>query len=319
MPVTFQDYYDTLGVSRTATQDEIQAAYRKLARKHHPDVSKAAGAEEKFKQVGEAYEVLKDPEKRKKYDALGQNWKTGQEFNPPPGWQSYGGGQRPGGVEYDFGSGADFSDFFEQIFGGGGFGGERSRRTAYRARGQDVEAELSIPLEDAYRGATRTISLRRPQVSPDGQVREETQSYEVKIPAGSGDGTVLRLSGQGGAGVGGAEAGDLFVRIRIAPHHTFTLRDRDLTVEVPVAPWEAALGAEIPVPTLDGNMETKLPAGTGCGKKLRLRGQGMPDRKGARADLYASIRIEVPKHLTDKERELWEELRDTSDFDPRRK
>jgi curved DNA-binding protein len=316
MAVAFQDYYETLGVPRDATQDQIQAAYRKLARKHHPDVNKDPNAEEKFKQINEAYEVLRDPEKRRKYDTLGQNWRNGQEFTPPPGW---GGGNGRGGYrsastgEGGFGEG-DFSDFFESIFGGGGFRG--GRRTG-PARGRDLEAEITIPLEEAFHGTTRTVSLNRVETGADGKARNVPQTLEVRIPPGTQDGAVLRLAGQGSPGANGGEPGDLYIHVHMAAHPVFHLEGNNLTVEAPVTPWEAALGAEIPVPTLDGTVQAKLPAGTGSGKRLRLRGQGYPDRSGRRGDLYAVIEIEVPRHLTDEERRLFEELSRVSKFNPR--
>ncbi|HLV79183.1 MAG TPA: DnaJ C-terminal domain-containing protein [Chthonomonadaceae bacterium] len=318
MPVQYQDYYETLGVKRDATQQQIQAAFRKLARKYHPDVNKAPDAEEKFKQINEAYEVLRDPEKRQKYDALGPNWRNGQEFTPPPG---YGGGVEyrnvsPDELNFEFGGG-NFSDFFSSLFGGQGLGG-RGRRAPLRERGEDIEAEVTLPLEDIYRGATRMLSLRVPERDSEGRVRETTKNYEVRIPAGTPDGALLRLAGQGGPGFNDGPPGDLFLRVHIAPHPRFRVSGHDLNVEVPVAPWEAALGAQIPVPTLDGTVQATLPPGTGCGKKLRLRGQGLPDRSGKRGDLYAAVRIDVPRSLTEKERELFEQLKSVSTFNPRK-
>ncbi len=321
MAVTFQDYYQLLEVPRDATPDQIQAAYRKLARKYHPDVNKEPGAEERFKQVSEAYDVLRDPEKRRQYDALGPNWRAGQDFTPPPGW---GDNAR---VEYrtvrpeDFGFGGlggdDFSDFFGSLFGGDLGGGPRVRRGTARPRGQDIEGEISVSLEDAYRGMTQKVTLGRPVIGSDGQVREEAQTLDIRIPPGTTDGAVVRVAGQGGSGSGGGEAGDLYIRVRVAPHPVFRVEGPDLFVDVPVTPWEAALGAEIPVPTLDGPVRMRLPAGTGPGKRLRLRGQGLPDRSGGRGDLYAAIRIEVPRTLSKRERELFEALRKASTFDPR--
>ncbi|HZO87822.1 MAG TPA: DnaJ C-terminal domain-containing protein [Chthonomonadaceae bacterium] len=317
MAVTFQDYYDVLGVSRDATQEQIQAAFRKLARKYHPDVNKAPEAEEKFKQINEAYEVLRDPEKRRKYDALGPNWRAGQEFTPPPGYGYEYRTVSPEEFESAFGGG-DFSDFFSSLFGGMG-ARTRARRGPTRVRGEDIEAEITVPLEDVYRGATRTIALRVPERDAQGRVRETTKNYDVRIPPGTPDGALLRLAGQGAPGMNGGEPGDLFIRVHIAPHPNFRVEGRDLVTEVPVTPWEAALGADIPVPTLDGAVQAKLPAGTGSGKRLRLRGQGLPDRSGQRGDLYAAIRIEVPRKLSDRERQLFEELRSASDFNPRQR
>ncbi len=322
MATTFQDYYATLGVARDATPEQIQAAYRKLARKYHPDVNKAPDAEEKFKQINEANEVLRDPEKRRKYDALGANWRAGQDFTPPPGWGNGAGYEyrTADPQEFDFGGagGGDFSDFFSSMFGGLG-GAARASRGSGRRRGQDVEGEITVSLEDVYRGVTRTISLTRQERDADGKIREVTQNYDVRIPAGTQDGALLRLAGQGGAGVGGGETGDLYIRVHIAPHPMFKREGQNLVTEVPVTPWEAALGAEIPVPTLDGTVQAKLPPGTNCGKRMRLRGQGLPDRAGQRGDLLGSIRIEVPPVLSDRERDLFEQLRSVSTFNPRKR
>ncbi|MEW6299872.1 MAG: DnaJ C-terminal domain-containing protein [Thermodesulfobacteriota bacterium] len=331
MAVKFHDYYETLGVSRTASQEEIQKAYRKLARKYHPDVNKEKGAEEKFKQITEAYEVLKDPEKRKKYDALGPNWREGQDFTPPPGWEHFEFREfrrAPGGAsEFDFGGfpgGGGFSDFFEMLFGEGLGGFARGRRTAgpgvreWSMRGQDQEAEITVTLEDAYRGATKTVALQTLESGPDGTVRPKARQYEVRIPAGVTEGARIRLAGQGGAGVGGGQAGDLFLRVHIAPHPVFQLQDHDLLVTVPVAPWEAALGAKIDVPTLDGAVKMTIPPGTQGGQRFRLRGKGLPKERGERGDLYATVQIAVPRTLTAEERELFQKLAHSSSFNPRR-
>lgn len=313
MAVTFQDYYETLGVKRDATQQQIQAAYRKMARKYHPDVSKAPDAEERFKQVNEAYEVLKDPEKRKKYDALGQNWKNGEEFTPPPGYQPNPGHAQEFHFE-DFGAG-DFSDFFSSLFGQAG----AARRSAGPERGEDMEAEMTVPLEDVAHGATRTITLQTLQPGPDGSLQQTPRTLEIRIPSGTVEGARLRLAGQGLPGRRGGEAGDLYIRVHLAQHPLFKVQGRDLTVEVPVTPWEAALGAEIPVPTLERTVHAKLPAGTSSGRKLRLKGQGLPDRKGEKGDLFAAVRIDVPKSLSERERQLFEELRAESHFSPRQR
>jgi curved DNA-binding protein len=313
MPTTFQDYYETLGVARGATPEQIQAAFRRQARQLHPDVNKAPDAEDRFKALNEAYEVLRDPEKRSRYDALGANWRAGQDFTPPPGWD--------GGIHVQYGSvspddlgfgGDDFSDFFASLFGG--------RAGAYSAgprRGSDLEGEITISLEESLRGTTRSLGVTQIERDEDGRPRPVTRNIEVRIPAGALDGTTLRLAGQGGEGMNGGPAGDLYVDVRLAPHPVFRADGRDLELEVPVAPWESALGAEIPVRTLDGTVRAKLPAGTGSGKRLRLRGQGLPDRQGKRGDLYARIRVDMPPALSDRERALWEELRQAATFDPR--
>ncbi|MCC6730909.1 MAG: DnaJ domain-containing protein [Chthonomonadales bacterium] len=320
MPVTYQDYYQTLGVPRDATTEQIQAAYRQLARKHHPDVSKEPDAEERFKQINEAYEVLRDAEKRRQFDALGAGWREGQEFRPPPEW-AQGPNVRYRAVDLDDLNGGGFSDFFATLFGGRGAapGSAAGARPVWRMRGQDVESELTIPLEEAYRGGTRTLTLHQLAPDGDGQTRTATRSLEVRIPAGAHDGTVLRLAGQGGPGAGGGEAGDLFIRLRLAPHPVFRVDGRDLTADLPVTPWEAALGAEVPVATLDGTVQARLPAGTSSGKRLRLKGLGLPDRQGRRGDLYGAVRVEVPPTLSERERALFEELRSASSFDPRRR
>ncbi|MFP5213313.1 MAG: DnaJ C-terminal domain-containing protein [Acidobacteriota bacterium] len=338
MAVKFRDYYEVLGVGRTASQEEIQKAYRKLARKYHPDVNKAADAEDKFKELNEAYEVLKDPDKRQKYDELGQNWKAGQDFRPPPGWQSpfgYQGG-RPGGTEFHWSSGGDtggFSDFFEMFFGGGGgqrsafrgaggFGGGPQGRSGragmgWQEAGSDQEATIRISLEDAFHGATKTITLQTQNVTPQGQIAVQEKSYDVKIPAGIMPGQKIRLGGQGGEGVGGGARGDLYLKVEIDSHPVFSLNDRDLTVNLDIAPWEAVLGAEVQVPTLSGAVSMKVPPGSQSGRKLRLRGKGMPNPKGSAGDLYVVMRVVVPRKPSERERELYEELRKASSFNPR--
>ncbi len=344
MAVKYQDYYETLGVSRDATQEEIQAAYRKLARKYHPDINKSADAEERFKQIGEAYEVLRDPQKRQRYDALGQNWKNGQDFTPPPGWEDFfraargaGGGARsnrrgagaePGGGQGfdffgDFGfeespfGGGGFSDFFNMLFGQGFGAGGRSRPGEF-GRGQDQEADITITLEEAYQGCRRTISLESAEPDASGRPHRITRTFEVSIPPGISEGRRLRLSGQGGKGVGGSPAGDLYLRVRIAPHPVFRVNGADLEADVPVAPWEAALGAGIEVPTVGGKAQIRLPAGIQSGQRIRLKGKGLARREGGRGDLYAVIRIAVPKHLSPREKQLFEELARASSYNPRR-
>jgi curved DNA-binding protein len=347
--VKYQDYYEILGVSRNATQDEIQKAYRKLARKYHPDVNKSKEAEEKFKSIGEAYEVLKDPEKRKRYDALGENWKMGQDFTPPPGWEwdfqssPFGSGRTEGfdfksGRSSDF-HGSEFSDFFDMLFGRGSIFGEDSafgnlfggfgrdstgRKAAWETReqrrvnrGQDQEVEITVPLEDAYHGARRDIRLEITETSPDGRAHRSTRTLEVSIPPGVTDGKKLRLSGQGGRASGGVPAGDLYLKVHIAPHPLFRPNGSDLEVVVPVTPWEAALGASIRVPTMEGKANVKVPPGIRSEQKLRLKGKGLGAKGKDRGDLYAIIRIVVPKNLSSREKELFEELSKTSSFNPR--
>lgn len=312
MAVQFRDYYETLGVSKTATEDEIKSAFRKLARKYHPDVAKdKKAAEEKFKQINEAYEVLSDPEKRRKYDELGANWNQSGGFQPPPNW---GGGARPGGayqwsggdnggVEFEFG-GTGFSDFFEAFFGGrrgrsafGGFG----QRAATAERGSDVEADIMVTLEEALHGATRQVTLRRPGSN-------KTETYQVKIPRGVHEGQRIRLAGQGAAGTGGGKSGDLFLRVRLARHPDFSVEGNDLLHELRVEPWQAVLGAELEVPTLEGTARLKLPPGTQGGQRFRMRERGLPTAAGTRGDLYVMVQIAVPKKVGEQERAIWEQL-----------
>jgi curved DNA-binding protein len=306
MPVAFQDYYEALGVSRDASEDEIRSAYRQLARKYHPDINKEAGAEDRFKQVAEAYEVLRDPEKRERYDRLGSNWKAGEDVSGASGFDRGGEfGDGFGDVRVDFGGG-DFSDFFDRFFARRGTG-SRAGYASFSTRGGDHEAELELTLEEAAAGGKRRLSLA------DGR------DFEVQIPRGVRDGQRIRLPGQGGAGAGGGPPGDLFLRVRIKPHPRFRVRGRDLYVDLAVSPWEAALGAEVPVPTLDGTARVKVPHGSSSGRRLRLRAQGLPGTDGSPAgDLYAVVQIHVPKKLTKRERELFEELASVSKFDPRR-
>jgi curved DNA-binding protein len=320
MSVKFQDYYEILGLGRDASDDEIKRAYRKLARKYHPDVNKDKGAEEKFKQINEAHEVLKDPEKRKLYDQLGSNWQAGQDFKPPPGWENVHFEFRtgPGAEAFDFGGG--FSDFFEMLFGGrmGGGGRGSARQGSWVMRGQDHEAEIEIDLESAYYGAKRTLTLQGHEIDPQGQVRPKVQNIHVKIPPGVTDGNRIRLAGKGGEGMGGGPRGDLYLKVHIEPHPRFTLDGHNLQVEVPVAPWEAALGATVQVVTMEGTVKLKIPSGSQSGQKLRLRGKGFPKKGGERGDLIARLKIVVPKDLTAKEKELFAEMAKVSSFNPRK-
>ena len=312
MAVQFRDYYETLGVSKTANEDEIRSAFRKLARKYHPDVAKdKKTAEEKFKQINEAYEVLSDPEKRRKYDQLGEHWNQPGGFQPPPQWgggQPGGGGVRwgsgeNGGVEFEFG-GTGFSDFFEAFFGGGrgrsAFGGFGQRETMAE-RGNDVEADIMVTLEEALHGSTRQVSLRRAGSN-------KTETYQVRIPRGVREGQRIRLAGQGEASERGGKSGDLFLRVRLARHPDFSVEGSDLVHEVKIAPWQAVLGDQLIVPTLEGNARLKLPSGTQGGQRFRLRERGLSGVSGQRGDLYVVVQIALPKKLTEREREIWEQL-----------
>ena len=338
MPVKFKDYYETLGVNRNASADELKKAYRKLARQFHPDVNKASGAEARFKEVNEAHEVLSDAEKRKRYDALGANWRGGQEFTPPPGFENirFDFGGAPGrGAPFenmgDAGAG-NFSDFFEMLFGARAGAGNRGGAFRYRTNpfgnagteeeealgGQDQEASLTITLEDVYHGATKSIALQMDQLGEHGQPRRRVKNYEVKIPAGATEGTRIRLAGQGAPSPYGGSPGHLYLTLHIAPHPLFKLNGHDLEMDLPLAPWEAALGGKVPIPAIEGSVTLTIPPGTESGQRLRLRGKGLP-KGGSRSagDLYVVIKIVVPAKLTPKERALLEELARTSTFQPR--
>ena len=297
----YKDYYKILGVQRGASDDEIKKAYRKLARKYHPDVSKEPNAKEKFQEVSEAYETLRDKEKRAAYDSLGSGFRQGQDFRPPPDWFDRFGG---GGKAEDL-HGVDLGELFESmgLFGraqrrSGGFG----RRSAFP--GEDYEVPVRLTLEEAYRGTERTVQL-------DGR------GFTARIPRGATDGQRLRLRGKGGPGMNGGPAGDLYLQIALEPHALYRASGHDLDIDVPLAPWEAALGAEVEVPTLEGRVTMKVPPGSKAGQKLRLAGKGLPRPGGGAGDLYAVLSIAVPATLTDSERKLYEELRKTSRFDPR--
>ena len=350
MPVQYKDYYQILGVPRTANETEIKKAFRKLAREYHPDVAKnKKQAEEKFKEINEAYDVLSDPAKRKRYDELGPNWSAGAEFRPPPGWESFTRGRAAGGrgargeeFEFQFG-GTGFSDFFEQLFGsagrrgGAGFGrsGGFTEEGDFAAeRGQDIEGDIMVTLEEAMRGSVRAVSVRHgvPCEKCGGTGRRgkqicnvcggtgqiaKTETYQVKIPAGVTEGQRLRIAGRGEAGVGGGAAGDLYLRVRLARHPDFEVEDHNLLYEAELAPWEAVLGASISVPTLNGRVNIKIPPGTQNGQKLRVRERGLPERGGGSGDLIVVTRVEVPRRINEAERKLWEQLAKESRFNPR--
>ncbi len=307
----YKDYYKIMGIARDATQDDVKRAYRKLARKYHPDVSKEPNAEARFKELGEAYEVLKDPEKRTAYDRLGSAWQSGQEFTPPSGWSSDGFESRRSahaGVSPE-----QFSDFFESLFGhgfraaGGGAGA--------RPHGQDEHAKILISIEDAYHGATRVIELAVPQFDSRGNVITHKRTLQVKIPAGVTQGQQIRLSGQGSPAIGGGVNGDLYLEIDLQPHPFFHAEGRDIHLDLPLAPWEAALGARLTVPTLGGRVDVKIPPGSQAGQKLRLKGRGLGGKTPG--DQYVVLQIVVPPANTASAREFYEKMRQEMAFNPR--
>ncbi len=327
MAVKYQDYYQMLGVSRDASQEDIKKAYRKLARKFHPDVNKNAEAETRFKEIGEAYEVLSDAEKRRRYDALGSNWRAGQEFTPPPGYEHFRQAtqeQGPQGGEFSFGDMGGFSDFFDSLFGGLGRGqrgtpfGERQGGGPWTQRGQDFEAEITVSLEDIHRKAKKNVTLQAPEMDGRGTVHYASRTYDIKIPDGATEGTRIRLSGQGGQSRKGGPAGHLYLRIHVAPHPIFQLHGYDLDMELPITPWEAALGAKINIPTMEGKATLSIPAGTQGGQRFRLRGKGLTDKTGTAGELFVTIRIAIPDRLNERERSLFENLARESNFQPRR-
>jgi curved DNA-binding protein len=304
--VKFKDYYETMGVARDASPDDIKRAYRRLARKYHPDVSKEKDAEERFKEVGEAYEVLRDPEKRAAYDQLGQR-APGEEFRPPPDWQfefdDRGGAQSRGGVH---------SDFFENLFGG--LGG-RAGRGGFRSRGLDTAAQVDVTLEEAFHGTTRTLSLQRLEREKDGRVRPRNQQIQVKIPAGVTDGQQIRVAAQGEPGAGGEPPGDLFLQLTVLPHRWFRLEGRDVWLELPVTPWEAALGETVRVPTLAGRVDLKVPKGSQTDRQLRLKERGLPGRPPG--DQFVVLKIVTPPADDAAREELYKEMAAKMAMNPR--
>ena len=329
----YKDYYQIMGVERSATQDEIKRAYRKLARKYHPDVSKEADAEKRFKEVGEAYEVLKDPEKRAAYDQLGANWKAGQDFNAPPDWDAgfeFGGGGFTGdGAQYHGFNEADasaYSDFFESLFGQGfQQAGARpqgyQQQAGFHSAGSDHHAKILIDLEDAMNGATRSISLRVPDVDAGGHVTTKQRVLKINIPKGIKQGQHIRLSGQGNPGMGQGKAGDLYLEIEFNPHGIYHVEGRDVYLDLPVAPWEAALGASVKVPTPGGVVDLKIKPGSANGSKMRLKGRGIPASSGnnSAGDLYVVLQVALPLAGTDSEKAAYEKLQQSFSFNPRAK
>jgi curved DNA-binding protein len=298
----FKDYYEIMGVSRDASADDIKRAYRRLARKYHPDVSKEPDAEQRFKEMAEAYEVLKDPEKRKAYDQFGKDWKAGQDFRPPPDWQqdfSFDGGGYTGAEH--------FSDFFETLFGqrrGPGAGAGGGFRAA-RMKGEDIDARIQISVLDAYHGATRSLTLAVPEADAHGRVVQARKTLNVRIPKGITEGQRIRLEGQGGPGIGGGPAGDLYLKVEFQPHPVFRAEGRDIHVTLPVTPWEAALGRTVKAPTLGGTVDLRIPPGSGSGKSLRLKGRGLPGPTPG--DQYVTLSVVMPP-ATDDTRALYEQM-----------
>lgn len=321
----FKDYYKILGVGKKADDKEIKKAYRKLARKYHPDVNKEGDAEKKFKEVAEAYEVLKDPEKRKAYDEFGADWKAGKEqkehqkqyyrqYQQAPGQGGFAGGGFSSGGFDDVGGG-EFSDFFENLFGQ-----RRTRRTApgggtsYSRKGQDLNASITIPLEDAYKGATRTISFQLPKIDDNGAINYVPETLKVKIPKGVHNGKKIRLAGKGGPGSGGGKPGDLYITVEYESNSSYHVEGGDVYITVPVAPWEAALGESVSVPLPGGAIKLKIPKGSSSGKKLRLKGKGIPSKTPG--DLYVVIKIVLPPASDERSKKIYEEMKSLN-FDPR--
>lgn len=309
----YKDYYQVMGLSRDANQDEIKRAYRKLARKYHPDVSKEADAEAKFKELGEAYEVLKDPEKRAAYNQLGANWKTGQDFKPPPNWDE---GFEFKGGGFTGGDASDFSDFFEQLFGRAGFhNADTERHFGERLRGQDSHAKILIDLEDSYHGATRTVSISTPEMNANGQLQVKHRNLNIKIPKGVTPGQHIKLKGQGNPALGSGQAGDLFLEIAFNNHPLYRVSETDVYLDLPITPWEAALGAKIKIPTPEGKVDLKIPPNSKQGSKLRLAGRGLPGKVSG--DFFVMLQIVLPPANTEQEKAIYQNMQQTLDFNPR--
>ncbi|HVV68863.1 MAG TPA: DnaJ C-terminal domain-containing protein [Gammaproteobacteria bacterium] len=306
----YKDYYKTLGVDKNASAEEIKKQYRILARKYHPDVSKENNAEEKFKEVREAYEVLKDPAKKKAYDQMGSQWQAGQRFTPPPEWDF-----RQAQVDTGQFDVNGFSEFFENLFGRRA-GHARGGRYEYAERGQDLHSKINLSLEEAFSGTERVIQLQEPEVNSHGQIALKTRSLKVKIPPGVVEGQQIRLSGQGGKGLGQGANGNLYLEIHLNDHPLYTVKDRDIYVNLPVAPWEAALGAKVAAPTLGGKVEMTIPPNSQSGTKLRLKGRGLPAKSPG--DEYVVLKIVIPEPKTDAERQLYKKMAEEMHFDPRR-
>lgn len=312
--MNYKDYYQIMGVDKNATPEEIKKAYRKLSRKYHPDVSKEKDAEERFKEIGEAYEVLRDEEKRAAYDQLGSNWKAGQGFTPPPNWQEQ---FHQYDDHYSAAGGEPFSDFFESLFGRGGF--QHDMHGANRkSRGQDSRAKIMIDLEDAYTGTTRSISLSGQTIDEHGRVQVKERTLNVKIPKGIKAGQSIRLQKQGNPGFGGGENGDLYLEVQFNPHPLYQVDGKDVTIELPITPWEAALGEKVKVPTPAGTVDLKLPESANSGSKMRLKGRGLPAKEPG--DFYVKLKIVLPKNLSEEEKSLYKSLKEkANNFNPRAK
>ncbi|ALG66802.1 DnaJ C-terminal domain-containing protein [Beggiatoa leptomitoformis] len=304
----YKDYYQTLGVSRTASAEDIKKAYRRLVRKYHPDVSKEKDAEQKIKEINEAHEVLQDADKRAAYDQLGAQWKAGQEFNPPPDWNFTGGF---GGNS----STVDFGDFFENIFNTRN--AKRGRtQSHFRMQGEDQHAQLSITLEEAYQGTTRSVQIQIPEMDAQGHTQNKTRTLNVKVPVGISSGQKIRLAGQGSAGMGGGTNGDLYLEINLQPHAIYRVEGHDIYLTLPITPWEAALGATVAVPTLGGNVDLKIPMDSQSGQKLRLRGRGLAGKPAG--DQYVVLQIVTPRAETEQARQFYQKMAETFPFDPRK-
>jgi curved DNA-binding protein len=311
----FKDYYQIMGVKRDASQEEIKRAYRKLSRKYHPDVSDQADATARFQELGEAYEVLRDPEKRAAYDRLGANWKSGQEFHPPPDWDS----------DFEFRGGGfnathqgNYSDFFEQLFGHGEFAqhfATHAPRHKQTMRGQDHHAKILIDLEDSFTGASRNITLTSPELTQDGRLINRQRSLKVQIPRGIRSGQQIRLSGQGEPGIGNAPAGDLYLEVKFKPHRYYRVEEQHLYLDLPVTPWEAALGASVKVPTPSGPVDLTIPAASQQGRKLRLKGRGLGAKNPG--DLYVVLQIRLPAADSDEAKKIYQMMREKLNFNPR--
>ncbi len=309
----YQDYYKILGVNKNASAEDIKKQYRRLARKYHPDVSKEKDAEAKFKQSKEAYEVLKDPEKRKAYDQMGSRWQSGQDFTPPPDWKSK---QRREAWQEQPMDESGFSEFFENLFGQGASFQDHQRSSRHRERGADQHSKIAITLEEAFNGTHRIIQLQEPEFnSTTGAMNYKTRSLDIKIPAGVTNGQQIRLSGQGSSGMGGGPKGDLYLEIQIDDHALFTLKGRDLYLNLPITPWEAALGAKVEAPTLAGSVQLTIPAGSQSGAKLRLKGRGLLNNPPG--DQYVILTITIPKPQNEQQKELYRQMAEIMPYNPR--